>query len=52
MRWRTLTTGVFGVVRAGAQDGSAVPDDFLIAEVYKEKDNETFVHLFSFLLSL
>jgi hypothetical protein len=24
----------------GAQDGSAVPDDFSIAEVYKQKDNE------------
>jgi hypothetical protein len=29
-----------------AQDSSAVPDDFLIAEVYKEKDKEKFVHLF------
>jgi hypothetical protein len=30
----------------GAQDGSAVPDDFSIAEVYKQKDSERYVHLF------
>jgi hypothetical protein len=36
----------------GAQDGSAVPDDFSIAEVYKQKDSERYVHLFLFLESL
>jgi hypothetical protein len=30
----------------GAQHGSAVPDDFSIAEVYNKKHNARFVHLF------
>jgi hypothetical protein len=30
----------------GQQGSSALPYDFSIAEVYKEKDNEIFVHCF------
>jgi hypothetical protein len=36
----------------GAQDSSALPHDFLIAEVYKEKDNENLCIFSSFLMSL
>jgi hypothetical protein len=36
----------------GAQDSSALPHDFLIAEVYKEKDNENLCIFSSFLVSL